>query len=498
MSFRIQGLQNLLTSRPPDNKTLKTRHTTKRNARVALIVVVFFILIVLSLIFYTWQRVNTTPPNPISASEAALARFAFYKTDGALDHPFQSAPELSAFNWNDTVGPSSFAGTSLATHISQNLNAHSAIVVDATTGSVLFEKNADEPIPPASMTKLVAMYTAFHAAENGEITFDDYVPLPPQSWAKNIPPGSSLMFLDEGQKVTVRELLCGMAVVSGNDAAIALALYISGSVEKYIERMNQEMENLGLVHTRFVEPTGLSGENSTTAREFADFALVYIREYPQALGAFHSRKTLEYPMQWNLAPESNNKAVVQKATNKLLGMLDGCDGLKTGFIFESGYNLSLTVERNGTRFISVTMGGTGANSIEGNQKRSQDGSSLMEWSFGNFQTVRPQEIRPLSIPVWGGKQKTITAIPASSSAFTAPKQFSFSDANGNKIKEHIYIPSGVSAPVNAGDTIGKVTYVVNGKEVHSVPLIADRSSPTGSLACRLIDSAAKLIAPLVN
>ena len=417
--------------------------------------------------FHAKQRIYNPEIEPLTKAEEDMARSAYFTSLSANT----DAPDLFPFSWPDA----SIALTRPKNEIEQALGARSAILLDASTGEVLLEKNADEQIPPASMTKLVAMYTAFKAVAAGEITFDDVVALPPESWAVNIPAGSSLMFLGAGQHVTVRELLLGMAIASGNDAAIALAIHVSGSVPSFVERMNEEMTRLGLVHTHFVEPSGLSELNMTTAREFADFARIYVEEFPEALKAFHSQTKLEYPMSWNLPEGSRDSPVVQYATNKLLAQLEGCDGLKTGYIRESGYNLSLTAERNGTRFISVTMGGPGSSTNTGSMIRNRDGSSLVEWAFGNFATVKPEAIEPMAIPVWEGLQRGIKAIPAQSPSYTAPRQVSDEKDEISMKTPVVVIPKSLEAPIEAGDVIGRVEYRLNGIVVHTVPLIADRS-----------------------
>src|SRR5574344_1148313 len=258
-----------------------------------------------------------------------------------------------------------------------DIAAESAILIDTATGSILFEKNADEIIPPASMTKLVEMYVVFNAVKAGEVTLDDVVPLPKQSWAINMPYDASLMFLAQGQTVTLRELLLGLAIASGNDASVAVAYYICGGMEPFVKRMNDAVQALGLTHTHFVESSGYSEKNVTTAREFASFARVYINTFPEALAQFHSQKQISYPLQRNLPEweqkDGDKQAVTQYNTNKLLGVLPGCDGLKTGFIFESGYNLALTAKRYGTRFLSVTMKGPGKGTAQGNKYRVHNG-----------------------------------------------------------------------------------------------------------------------------
>jgi len=443
-----------------------------------------------SLILYAKDRLEKQPL-PVSAAEEAMARSAWFASNPGGTAGWPGAPDLAPWNWPDGGG----AAQPPVENLSALIHARSAILVDAASGSVLFEKNADDPVPPASMTKLVAMYTAFHAAERGEISFDDVIEPPPESWAVNIPPGSSLMFLGQGQRVTVREILSGMAVASGNDAAIALAVHVSGSVPAFIERMNSEMRMLGFPVTRFAEPSGLSELNMTTAREFADFALVYIRDYPEALRAFHAQRAISYPMPWNLPAGGTESPVTQNATNRLLGMLEGCDGLKTGFINESGYNLSLTAERNGDRFISVTLGGPGTGSTEGNRLRIQDGQNLMEWAFGNFLTVRTEAVRPVIMPVWGGKQESIRLIPARSASFTAPAGIRTALP---ALVRRLVITGQVTAPVDAGEELGRMDYSLGGTVVHSVPLVADRGSEKAGPVRRLVDRAALFALPLAS
>ena len=374
------------------------------------------------------------------------------------------------------------------------VHSGSAILIDAATGSILYEKNADAIIPPASMTKLVVMYVVFQEIATGRISLDDIVPLPPESWAVNAPPQSSLMFLAEGQTVTLRELLLGLAVASGNDAAVAVAHYVSGSVDKFIERMNREMELLGLEKTRFVEPSGYSELNLTTPREFAAFARTYLSRYPESLEAFHSQATISYPQEHNLAEwhKGKEQPIFQRNTNKLLEVLPGCDGLKTGFIYESGYNLSLTAQRGETRFISVTMMGPGTGSVEGNRYRVADGTTLMEWAFSCFATHFKAEIKPLAIPVLGGNKSSVTVAPLHTNPLTVPallKDESPTTA-AHSITAQINIPSYIQAPLQAGDVVGKITYSLGDIVLEEVPLLAVTSIDEGNVFKQLLDKLA--------
>ena len=185
--------------------------------------------------------------------------------------------------------------------------AESAILINCDTGDILYEKNADEEIPPASMTKLFLMYTVFQKVSEGKASLDDIVPLPPECWASHMPPHSSLMFLGKNQTVTLRELLTGLAVCSGNDASHAIAYYLFGGIDSFLEEVNQQIKLCGLEKTRIVEPSGYNENNVTTAREMAKFARIYISRYPESLKQFHSVKKFAYPSILNIAPEDRNK-----------------------------------------------------------------------------------------------------------------------------------------------------------------------------------------------
>lgn len=339
------------------------------------------------------------------------------------------------------------------------------------------------------MTKLVAMYVAFDAIRSGEISLNDAIEPPSESWAVNLPPRSSLMFLGEGQRVTVRELLEGMASVSGNDAAIAIALHLSGSIPAFVDRMNDAVAGLGLSQTRFVEPSGLSEHNVTTAREFASFSLAYLEEFPEALPAFHSIRDYAYPLDTNYPDGRRAATVRQAATNRMLERVAGCDGLKTGYIDESGYNIALTAMRSGERYLAVIMGGAGVGAYEGNRIRTEDGTALMEWSFGNWTTLELDEIEPIPMTVWGGG--SLLAIQAGADAMAVPAPLA-----GKGYVARVMTNGRVSAPVQAGDQVGYVEYEVGGEVAYRRPLIADRTVRASALPARALDGIAGLLSPL--
>lgn len=390
--------------------------------------------------------------------------------------------------------------------------AKSAIVIDATNGNILYEKNSEQIIPPASMTKIAVMYVVFQEIEKGKISLNDVVPLPPDTWACNMPPHSSLMFLGKNQKVTLEELLLGLAVGSGNDAAHAVANYVCGSMEAFIERMNFEVEKLGLTHTHFVEASGYSEKNTTTAKEMATLAKVYLEKYPESLVKFHSALSITYPQEKNLAPENKGlpraqdfsnglpehitMGIYQKNTNPLLGKLNGCDGLKTGYIDESGYNLALTVKRGKMRIISVTMGGPGNNVNEGQAGRTADGTTITEWAFSTFADYEnPMLMRAYNIPLVKAKQTRISLIPAwKPKALTIPVKIAENPENAeNEVKINLELPKMIKGNVKAGNIYGKIEYFLGGKKLQSIPLVAQQNVKQASLWIRFADLVASAV-----
>ena len=393
---------------------------------------------------------------------------------------------------------SSLPYTAIPTELT--VNAASAILIDCATGSILWEKNADAPIPPASLTKIVEMYVIFEAVERGEVRLDDEVPLPPQSWSVNLPFDASRMYLNKGQHVTLRELLLGLAIASGNDASIAAAYYICGNMEDFVARMNSAVKEAGLEHTHFVESSGYSEKNTTTAREFATFARLYISKYPWSLTDFHSVAELRYPLERNL-PESqrfhgDSLAIVQKNTNKLLDKIVGCDGLKTGFIDESGYNISVTAEQNGTRFLAVTLRGPGHSTAEGNKYRVEDNLALFTYAFAHYADYRPDHhtndadaqhtLHEFTVGIAAAEGNAVRLVPAYDENFTVP--FIEGDSpTGAAASIHVSadIPDCLYGAVSCGTVYGTLSYTLGNTLLRTVPLVADRDIPASQGLAKL-------------
>ena len=390
------------------------------------------------------------------------------------------------------------------------VGADSAILIDISNGCVIWEKNADKVIPPASMTKLFAMYVVEQEVAEGRLHYDDIIPLPSECWACNMPPHSSLMFLGKGQVVTLEELLLGLSICSGNDAAYALAYAVCGSMEEFVERMNQVAQNAGLTHTHFVESSGYSEQNTTTAREMAAFCRLYIMEHPDSLQRFHSVPSFTYPKAKNMAPgdrygaqnwsnglpEHITMGITQEITNPLLGKLAGCDGLKTGYIDESGYNLALTAVRDGTRFLSVTMGGKGRDSREGQLGRVKDGTAIMEAAFGTFRDYDLSGVaQSYFVKVYGSKTKALNLVPAVElEPLCVPFVTGSSIAeNLQNVKVNISMPDYLQGEITAGATYGKIEITLGEYVLQKIPLIADRSTQKAGWITCLADHVIKAL-----
>jgi D-alanyl-D-alanine carboxypeptidase (penicillin-binding protein 5/6) len=360
--------------------------------------------------------------------------------------------------------------------------SRAALLLDAETGTVLYEKNADEPIPPASLTKLMAIHIALREAAAAGISLDERIRPPKESWAVNQPPRSSLMFLAAGQQLSLRELLLGLAVPSGNDAAVALALRFASSVAGFVDMMNQEARSMGLRNTVFTEPSGISEKNLTTAREFALFCRNYLFLYPETLAEFHSVPEFAYPKAENVAEQYREKpgTIVQYNHNTLLKDFPGADGLKTGYIDEAGYNIALTARREGTRFILVLLG---APAVWGGDKmRDEDGRKLLGWAFDQYRTIRPVIAGPELVRLWKGRQKDARLVIAGDPDFTGPRD------RGGQLYLAAEITDPLIAPLGAGEQAGVLILSDDRGELRRFPLLAAEAYEAGGIFRRLGDS----------
>jgi len=363
--------------------------------------------------------------------------------------------------------------------------SRAAVLIDIHTGTLLYSKNRNLQIPPASLTKLMTMHLVLKEIDQGRASFDELVTITAESWAQNQPPRSSLMFLEPGQIVTLREILTGLAVVSGNDAAVAAALRIAPTVKDFVALMNEEARSIGMNVTRFTEPAGISADNTITAAEFALFCRQYVTQHPYALKDFHSVLDFAYPVAANIPQgrQRRSNTIVQNNQNVLLRTFPGVDGLKTGFIYASGYNIALTAERNQTRFILVLLGAPSQRG--GSRIRAEDSMRLLTWAFENFKTIRPEikdienALQSQQVQLWKGKEKTAELKLAASPDFTAHS------SRADFLKYEVVVPEILTAPLPEGYHAGYLYITDDQGELSRVPLITSRSYEQANIFRRL-------------
>ncbi|MGL4524154.1 MAG: serine hydrolase [Spirochaetia bacterium] len=290
-----------------------------------------------------------------------------------------------------------------------DLHARSAILIDATTGTILYEKDADIAIPPASLTKVMTLYLAYQALADGRFNYGSPMMVSTRADFRNQEKGSSIMYLETGQRPTLYDLMLGLAIASGNDAAVALAENFSGNIQSFVRQMNRQAKAWNLENVNFVDPSGIGEKNSITAREFSVIAMRYIQDFPQSLSELHKVEQMVYPRRenWALKGRKWHNSFVNKTP--LLGKFDGLDGLKTGYIRESGYNLVSTAQRGETRLIGVLLGVNAPGVQTGDRRRQEDMRRLFEYGFEHFETIEigstVLKIAP-QMHVFGGQKRS--------------------------------------------------------------------------------------------
>jgi D-alanyl-D-alanine carboxypeptidase (penicillin-binding protein 5/6) len=330
----------------------------------------------------------------------------------------------------------------------------------------------------------MTMHLLMKAVNEGRASYDELIPITIESWAQSQPHRSSLMFLEPGQTVTLREILLGLAVSSGNDAAVAAALHLAPSMLVFSEMMTNEARNMGLNVTRFTESSGISPLNRTTAAEFAHFCRLYIQKHPNSLKDFHSVQTFAYPLAVNVLERNrlNPRTISQNNSNSLLRTLPGVDGLKTGFIYESGHNIALTAERDQTRFILVLLGAPSGRA--GSRIRAEDSTRLLTWAFENFKTVRPiipqeKEEELFTVPLWMGKENNVKL------KLTQPLNFTSHVNRSESIKYEVVIQEHLIAPLPAGHKAGYLYITDEYGELSRKPLVTEYASERGNFFKRI-------------
>ncbi len=378
-------------------------------------------------------------------------------------------------------------GQALPLQLSQTvptLNARSAILIDSLTGTVLFEKESSLSIPPASMTKLMSLYLVYKEIGSGRVSKDEIIRISREADFRSLPPRSSLMFLEEGQEVSMLDLMLGLAVPSGNDAAIAIGIRIAGSVDRFVEMMNKEAVEMGLNSFHFEDASGLSDKNMVTAADFAQFCSIYINSFPEALNELHSVNSFTYPKEenWKTNGSSVYGPITQYNRNNLLSAYAPIDGLKTGFIDESGYNVALTAQIGSRRLIAVLLGGPGETTVEGSMLRAIDGVNLLSYGFYSFTNIKSHIPELISPRVWKGSNTYVELKYPSIPVLTLPTE------KAAIFKTRADLPPNIVAPVKEGDTLGEIIQFAGDEVIGRYVITAAEDVDTGGFFKRLFDS----------
>ena len=349
---------------------------------------------------------------------------------------------------------------------SQGTPARAAIVIDVTSGAILLEKEADVPLPPASMSKLMTLYMVFEALDQGLISMGDTF----RTSKRAASMGGSKMFIREGGLVSVENLVRGVIVQSGNDAAVALAEALAGTEEKFAERMTQRGKEIGLTNSLFANATGWPDpRQAMSVRDLATLSTHLIRKFPQFYPMF-----LEREFTWD--------NVTQQNRNPLLSLGVGADGLKTGHTEEAGYGLAASAKRGNRRLVMVITG------LNSKSERRHEAERLINWGFRAFETRKLYSGGDALIeaPVWIGSNDTVTLTPERDVTVTAP--FGTLD----KAKLQIRYEGPVPAPVQVGQKIGHVEILVPDLPPVKVPLVAAHGVEVGGFLAR-IEAAGRLL-----
>src|SRR4051812_29765734 len=352
-------------------------------------------------------------------------------------------------------------------------DAPTAILIEATSGSVLFEKNADELRAPSSMMKLMTAEVVFHAIKQGEVKPTDEYRISENAWRRGgAPSGTSTMFAALNSKVSVDDLLHGALIQSGNDACIALAEGMAGNEHIFAaENMTGRARELGLTQSTFANSNGLPDPgNKMTVRELAKLARYIILTYPDYYKLFGEKE-----FTWNKIKQPNR--------NPLLNSLEGADGLKTGYTKEGGYGMVGSAVQNGTRLIVVVNG------LEDSEDRASEAKKMLEWGFRNFETrTLIAADQPVGYAkVFGGESRSVKLVAKT------PVKVMVHKNGSDKLIARVVYSGPVRAPVEAGQKVGLVRVWRSGNIAVETPVYAADAIGTGSTVRRAIDGASELV-----
>lgn len=346
------------------------------------------------------------------------------------------------------------------------------LLIDAHSGEVLVENNARQPLPPASLTKMMTSYIAAHELDEGNVKLNDQVHISIKAWQA---PGSR-MFIKEGTQVSLEDLLRGIIIQSGNDASIAVAEHIAGSEDAFADLMNQHAARLGMTSTHFVNATGLPAEGHlTTASDLAKLATSIVLDHPDHY-AMYAEKYFTY------------NQIRQPNRNKLLWRDASVDGLKTGHTEEAGYCLVASAEREGMRLISVVMG------ADGEESRATESQKLLTYGFRYYETHKLYNADEVlnETRVWGGAADSLRLGISKDLYITIPR------GQNDALSADLDVNAVIEAPIEAGQQYGTVNLKLNDELIMQTPLVALESVPAGGFFKRLWDQIVLFFVQLIG
>lgn len=331
----------------------------------------------------------------------------------------------------------------------------SAVLMDVATGTVLYESNANEPLAPASVTKIMTMLLIMEAVDSGSISMTDQVTASETAAAK----GGSQIYLKAGETMSVSDMLKSIAVSSANDCACAMAEHIAGSEEAFVARMNQRAQELGMKNTHFVNCTGLddspeAASHKTTAYDIALMSRELLKNHP---------KIKEFTTIW--MDTVRNGTFGLSNTNKLIRFYQGATGLKTGFTSSAGYCLSATAQRDGMELIAVVMG------ADTSQNRNTACKQLLDYGFANFALIQPELTETGDVPVRLGTQDGVPVQLGDFSGLLIDK------SQKSSVTTQVTLEEVATAPVSQGQRLGTLKVLSGDQLLREIPLVAAQSVP---------------------
>ena len=333
------------------------------------------------------------------------------------------------------------------------ITSKSAVLMEKTTGEILFAQNEHDPMPPASVTKVMTLLLTMEAIDSGAVHYDDMVQV--SAYAASM--GGSQVFLSEGEQISVEELLKSVCVSSGNDAAVALAEHVCGVTELFVEKMNLRAKELGMNDTHFVNCTGLTAKGHVTSAY--DIALMS-REL-----ILHHPDIRRFTTIWMDTIRDGTFGLSN--TNKLVRYYDGCTGLKTGYTAEAGYCISATAEKDGMELIAAVMHGQSSDS------RNADAKALLNYGFSTYALTEIRPETPLApLPVEMGTADTVPLTLAEGETCVLLEK----DCAG-ALEQTVTLPDRIGAPVEAGQRIGELTVQADDTVVKVIPFCAAEEVP---------------------